>query len=133
MTMTRVWSQLSIAISISLTLIGSTTAGSAQIEKDDWSLLRADQERQWRAPPRFNVEKRRRTKIIPHAVGERPVLKLMFAAIIRTADRWRGIQVGEFEQRQLGALRDELGRAHTQRVAPTAAQAMASRIRKVRP
>jgi hypothetical protein len=29
-------------------------------------------------------------------------LKLMYAAV-RAADRWRGIQVGEFEQRQLRA------------------------------
>ena len=52
--------------------------------------------------------------------------------IIRAADRWRGIQVGEFEQQQLRALREELDPAHTQRGAPAAAQAMASRIRKVR-
>jgi transposase-like protein len=45
-------------------------------------------------------EERRRTKIIPHAFGERPVLKLMYAAVIRAADQWRGLTVGEFEQRQ---------------------------------
>jgi len=43
---------------------------------------------------------------------ERPVLKLMYAAVIRAADRWRGITVGEFEQRQLRAIRTELNRAH---------------------
>jgi putative transposase len=42
---------------------------------------------------------------VPHAFGERPVLKLMYAAVIRAADRWRGVTVGEFEQRQLRALR----------------------------
>src|SRR5262249_27089572 len=67
---------------------------------------------------RLFLEERRRTKIIPHAFGERPVLKLMYAAVIRAAERWRGIQVGEFEQRQLRAIRDELNRAHAQRVAP---------------
>jgi len=36
---------------------------------------------------------------VPHAFGERPVLKLMYAAVIRAADRWRGITMGEFEQR----------------------------------
>jgi len=41
------------------------------------------------------------------------VLKLMCAAVIRGADRWRGITVGEFEQRQLRAIREELDRAHT--------------------
>src|SRR5213594_599562 len=65
-------------------------------------------------------EERRRTKVIPHAFGERPVLKLMYAALIRAADRWRGIAVGEFEQRQLRAIRDELDRAHTERVRPVA-------------
>ena len=37
----------------------------------------------------------------------------MCAAVIRGADRWRGITVGEFEQRQLRAIREELDRAHT--------------------
>jgi transposase-like protein len=69
---------------------------------------------------RLFLEERRRTKIIPHAFGERPVLKLMYAAMIRAADRWRGIAVGEFEQRQLRAIRDELDRAHVERVRPVA-------------
>jgi len=67
---------------------------------------------------RLFLEERRRTKIIPHAFGERPVLKLMYAAVIRAADRWRGIQVREFEQRQLKAIRDELNRAHAERTKP---------------
>jgi putative transposase len=69
---------------------------------------------------RLFLEERRRTKIIPHAFGERPVLKLMYAAMIRAADRWRGISVGEFEQRQLRAIHEELDRAHTERVRPVA-------------
>jgi transposase-like protein len=52
-------------------------------------------------------EERRRTKVIPHAFGERAVLKLMYAALIRAAERWRGIRITEFEQRQLRAIRDE--------------------------
>ena len=63
-------------------------------------------------------EKRRRTKVVPHAFGERPVLKLMYAAVIRAADRWRGLTVGEFERRQLKVIREELDRAHTERVSP---------------
>jgi transposase-like protein len=63
-------------------------------------------------------EERRRTKVLPHAFGERPVLKLMYAAVIRAADRWRGLTVSEFEQRQLKAIRAELDRAHTERTAP---------------
>ena len=67
---------------------------------------------------RLFLEERRRTKIIPNAFGERPVLKLMYAAMIRAADRLRGITVGEFEQRQLRAIREELDRAHAERVRP---------------
>ena len=33
------------------------------------------------------ARERRRTKVIPHAFGERAVLKLMYAALIRTAER----------------------------------------------
>src|SRR5437016_4809609 len=63
-------------------------------------------------------EARRRTKVIPHAFGERAVLKLMYAALIRAAERWRGIKISEFEQRQLRAIRDEIDRDFTARNAP---------------
>ncbi len=63
-------------------------------------------------------EERRRTKVIPHAFGERAVLKLMYAALIRAAERWRGLRITEFERRQLKAIRDELDRAHAERIAP---------------
>jgi putative transposase len=53
-----------------------------------------------------------------HAFGERAVLKLMYAALIRASERWRGIKVTEFEQRQLSAIRNELDRAHAERTAP---------------
>ena len=62
-------------------------------------------------------EERRRTKVIPHAFGERAVLKLMYAALI-AAECWRGIKVSEFEQRQLKAIRDEIDRDFTARNAP---------------
>jgi putative transposase len=65
-------------------------------------------------------EERRRTKVIPHAFGERAVLKLMYAALIRAAERWRGMRMGEFERRQLQALRAELDRAHAEQTAPVA-------------
>ena len=81
---------------------------------------------------RLFLEERRRTKIIPHAFGERPVLKLMYAAVIRAADRWRGLTVGEFEQRQLHAIRDELNRAHAERVAPAITRATSPIVRKLR-
>ena len=63
-------------------------------------------------------EERRRSKVIPHAFGERAVMKLMYAALVRAAERWRGIRISEFEQRQLNAIRTELDRAHAERTAP---------------
>jgi transposase-like protein len=63
-------------------------------------------------------EERRRTKVIPHAFGERAVLKLMYAALIRAAEKWRGLKVTEFDSRQLKAIRSELDRAHAERTAP---------------
>jgi transposase-like protein len=57
---------------------------------------------------RLFVEERRRLKIIPNAFGEKPVLKLMFGAMTRTADRWRPIKITTFEQRQMDAVRKEL-------------------------
>ena len=36
---------------------------------------------------RLFVDERRRMKIIPNAFGEKPVLKLMFAAMIRASER----------------------------------------------
>ncbi len=53
-------------------------------------------------------EERRRTKIIPHAFGERAVLKLIYAALIRGSERWYGLRITEFERRQLKAIKDDL-------------------------
>ena len=57
---------------------------------------------------RLFVEERRRLKIIPNAFGERAVLKLMFGALIRAAERWRSVKVSELERRQLAAVSKEL-------------------------
>ena len=65
-------------------------------------------------------EERRRTKVIPHAFGERAVLKLMYAALIRAAERWRAIKMTEFERRQLRAIKEELDQAFAARTAPAA-------------
>jgi putative transposase len=65
-------------------------------------------------------EERRRTKTIPHAFGERAVLKLMYAALIRAAQGWCRLRITEFERRQLQTMRTELDRAHEQRIAPAA-------------
>jgi transposase-like protein len=41
---------------------------------------------------RLFVEERRRLKIIPNGFGEKAVLKLMFGALVRAAERWRGLR-----------------------------------------
>ena len=61
---------------------------------------------------RLFVEERRRLKIIPNAFGEKAVLKLMFGAMIRAAERWRAIRVSELERRQMRAAREELNREY---------------------
>jgi transposase-like protein len=60
-------------------------------------------------------EERRRTKVIPHAFGERPVLKLMYAALIRASQTWRRLVISEFELRQLEELREELNEEYRAR------------------
>ena len=64
---------------------------------------------------RLFVEERRRLKIIPNAFGEKPVLKLMFGAMIRAAERWRAIKVTDFERRQMTAVRRELDQEYEAR------------------
>ena len=41
-------------------------------------------------------------------LGEKPVLRLMFAALVRAAERWRGLRFNEFELRQIAAVRKDL-------------------------
>lgn len=65
-------------------------------------------------------EERRRMKIVANAFGERPVLKLMYAALIRASESWRGIGIKPFEAKQLQAIREELDVEHDRRHAPTA-------------
>jgi putative transposase len=64
---------------------------------------------------RLFVEERRRLKIIPNAFGEKPVLKLMFGAMIRAAERWRAIKITDFERRQMAAVRQELDQEYETR------------------
>jgi hypothetical protein len=42
----------------------------------------------------------------------------MYAALIRAAERWRGIRITEFERRQLKAIRDEIDSDFATRNAP---------------
>ena len=41
-------------------------------------------------------------------LGEKPVLRLMFAALVRAAERWRGLRFNESELRQITAVRKDL-------------------------
>jgi transposase-like protein len=67
---------------------------------------------------RMFVEERRRLRAVLHTFGERPVLKLMYAALVRAAERWRGFTVNDFERKQLERLRDELRARHQEENAP---------------
>ena len=57
-------------------------------------------------------------KVVPTMFGERPVLKLMYASLIRATENWRGIGISEFENRQLNNLRDELIKRHRDETQP---------------
>jgi transposase-like protein len=67
---------------------------------------------------RLFLEERRRMKAVVHAFGERAVLKLMYAALIRSAESWRGITITAFEARQLSVIQEELDDSHQRRQAP---------------
>ena len=80
---------------------------------------------------RLFLEERRRLKIIPNAFGERAVLKLMFGAMIRAAERWRNIRITEFERRQMAAVRtglDELYEAENGLNNPASREASPSEL-----
>jgi putative transposase len=55
------------------------------------------------------VEQKRRTKTIPGFWTEKSCMKLVFAILWQTSQRWRGVRMSEFEQQQLLILRTELG------------------------
>ena len=70
-------------------------------------------------------EERRRTKVIPHAFGERAVLKLMYASLLRASQSWRRVVISDFELRQIDDLRTELDAEFKERTAaavPTASR-----------
>ena len=73
-------------------------------------------------------EERRRTKVIPHAFGERAVLKLMFAAMLRASKTWQRVVINEFELRQIEDLRTELDEEFKQRSTSTETSASRRRI-----
>jgi len=69
-------------------------------------------------------------EVVPHAFGERAVMKLMFAALLRASETCRGIRISEFELRHLALLRNELNEQFTAGHASSAQLAnLASRSR----
>ena len=76
---------------------------------------------------RLFVEERRRLKIIPNAWGEKPVLKLMFGAMMRASERWKSIKVTELELRRMKALRKELDEEYRSQVQPVQAATTGTR------
>jgi putative transposase len=75
---------------------------------------------------RLLEEDRRRTKVLPHAFGEKGLLKLMFAATIRASEKWRKLSITNFERAQLEHLREELNEKFKRRHQPTVASAPSS-------
>ena len=73
-------------------------------------------------------EERRRTKIIPHAFGEKAVMKLMDAALMRARQGWRNVVVTPFGVKQIHSLRDYLNEQFEQRHASPLKSASRSRI-----
>ena len=63
-------------------------------------------------------EERRRMKIVANAFGERAVLKLMYAALIRASDKWRGGAISDFERKQLERLPEDLKEKHREENKP---------------
>jgi transposase-like protein len=55
------------------------------------------------------VEERRRTKVAGRLPDEKAAMKLVFATMIRAADRWSRVSISDLERHQLLLLRAELG------------------------
>jgi putative transposase len=55
------------------------------------------------------TEERRRTKVIPRLMDEQAAMKLVYATMIRAADRWCRVSISNLERHQLTLLRAELG------------------------
>ncbi len=55
------------------------------------------------------AEERRRTKVIPRLLDERSAMKMVFATLIRCADRWTRCGITDLERLQLRALRQQIG------------------------
>ena len=81
---------------------------------------------------RLFVEERRRLKIIPNGLSERPVLKLMFGALVRAAERWRGLRFTELELAR-SPRRKELDDEYQTSITPRAASSQTRVSSKSKP
>ena len=52
-------------------------------------------------------EHKRRTKVIPHFFTEQAAMKLSFAVLLATANKWRGVRMDVFTVRKIEELRNE--------------------------
>lgn len=71
-------------------------------------------------------EECRRSKMIPHACGERAVTKLMCTALICARQTWRVVSMSYFERKQLETLRHEHNEAFNEKTAAPKADASRS-------
>lgn len=60
-------------------------------------------------------QERRRTEVIPHGVGEKAVMKLMYAALMRARRGWPNVIVKPFEVKQIQSLPDHPNNEFEQR------------------
>ena len=54
-------------------------------------------------------EELRRTKVIPRLMSEKTTMKLAFATMLHSAERWCRVSVNDIERHELRLLRAELG------------------------
>lgn len=71
---------------------------------------------------RLFLEERRRTRAVGTLFGERPVLKLMYAALIRASERWHGVEIDPFSRYQLERLAEDLKQQARRTHAPVVTQ-----------
>jgi len=59
-------------------------------------------------------EQRRRTKVIPRFFGEKSCLKLAFACLWQTSQRWQPVRMSDIERAQLERITREIALLPTQ-------------------
>lgn len=100
-----------------LQLFGKEFPALAKIFSEDLDALLAHLKLPWTHRPfvrttnlieRSFVEERRRTKTLPRFFTEKSCLKLVYAVLIRAAQRWQRVAIGELEYEQIKVLYREL-------------------------